>query len=99
MDSREVSPHECGDWEAHQGGTLGGRGRHVGGAGPEHAGRGIAGAATAGGQALVQAGLRGGCEGGVESRLVWIHVATAANLQEERGGLFRHAEDGVERYE
>ena len=48
------------DRPAHQGGPLGDRGRHVGRAGPEHARRRVAGAAVAGGQALVQAGLRRG---------------------------------------
>ena len=40
----------------------------------------IAGAAVAGGQALVQAGLRRGRADRLESGFVWIHVAVAADL-------------------
>ncbi len=57
------------------------------------------GAATAGGQALVQAGLWRGCAHRLESGFVRIHVAASADLQEERRRLFCDAEDDVERHE
>ena len=99
VDGRQVSRHERRDHAAHQGGPLGDCGRHVGRAGPEHARRRVAGAAVAGGQALVQAGLRRGRAHRLESGFVWLHVAVAADLQEERHRLFRDAEDGVERHQ
>ena len=69
VDGRQISRHERRDRAAHQGRPLGGRRRHVGRAGPEHARWRIARAPASGGQALVQAGLRRGRAHRLESRI------------------------------
>jgi hypothetical protein len=98
VDGAEVSLHECRNRQAHQGRALGGCGRHVGRAGPEPARRRVAGAPVAGGQALVQAGLRHGCADWLESGLVRLQLAVAADLQEERRGLLCDHQAELERH-
>ena len=73
--------------------------RHVGRAGPEYAGRRIAGAPVARGQALLQGEIRRGCAHRLESGFFRLQLAAAANLQKVRDRLFRHAKNGLERHQ
>src|SRR5208283_312324 len=99
MDGGEISRAVRGDSPAREGRPLGDRGGDVGGAGPEHAGRRIAGAAAPARQTLLPGKIRRGRAHRVEPRFVRLQLAAPADLQEIRRGLFRDAKDAVERYD
>src|SRR5208282_5712853 len=79
-------------------GPLGDGWRNVGRAGFEYAGRRIACSPTARRQAVFQRQVWRRCADRLEPRLIRIYLAIATDLQEIRTGLFRDAEDGLERH-
>src|ERR1700740_1815934 len=67
----------------------------VGRAGPEYAGWRIVGVSDSGGQAVFPEEFRRGRKDRMESGFVWLQLATAADLQEVRNGLFRDPETAL----
>src|SRR5580704_8659089 len=99
MDVPEISSDLPGNSGAREGGALGAGGRDVGGTGFEYARRRIAGAATADWEAIFPRQVRRGRAYRVESGLIRVQLAVAADLQKIRRGLFCDTEDGLERHQ
>ena len=95
VDAGEISRSLSTDRKARETRAMGNHWRHVGRAGPEHAGRGVSGPPDSGGQALLSEDFWRGCEDRLESRFVRIQLSTAADLQKVRHGLFRDPETAL----
>src|SRR5437667_8389956 len=91
MDGREVSATVSGNSATGEGRTLGNCRRHVGRARSQYARWRVAHPPNSDRQAILQEEIRCRREDRLESGLLWIQLATAADLQEVRHRLFRHA--------